>query len=301
MTARISSHVYSGDFNIGLLFFCSANCFLCAGMSCRGVKFRGTIDVSNLSDKNDEDDLDICVALCKDQPNTPLLDLMKTSGVQEVRRVLGEYVQRLKSEFGQGMILPTTNALKQHSSVSTKKNEVKTNKTQIIPAPKCSSSTAPCPTGDRNQTCSFDLKETFQTNAHELYRTFISQEFMQVFTRSSAVVDSCCGGKFQLLDGSISGQFTQLVPDKRIDMKWQFRTWPSNHYASVSLELDDRGDDTELRLECRGVPLGEEDSTREGWTRFYFRAIKQTFRYGETPNPGTHLTDGEEVVVRMNC
>lgn len=249
------------------------------GMSCRGVKFRGTIDVSNLSDENDEDDLDICVALCKDQPNTPLLVLMKTSGIQEVRRVLGEYVRRLKSEFGQGMILPTTNALKQHSSVSTKKNEVKTNKTQISPAPKCFSSTAPCPTGDRNQTCSFDLKETFQTNAHELYRTFISQEFMQVFTRSSAVVDSCCGGKFQLLDGSISGQFTQLVPDKRIDMKWRFRTWPSNHYASVSLELDDRGDDTELRLECRGVPLGEEDSTREGWTRFYFRAIKQTFGY----------------------
>uniref|UniRef100_A0A669DXW6 Activator of Hsp90 ATPase AHSA1-like N-terminal domain-containing protein n=1 Tax=Oreochromis niloticus TaxID=8128 RepID=A0A669DXW6_ORENI len=66
-------------------------------MSCRGVKFRGTIDVSNLSDENDEDDLDICMALCKDQPNTPLLDLMKTSGVQEVRRVLGEYVRRLKS------------------------------------------------------------------------------------------------------------------------------------------------------------------------------------------------------------
>ncbi|XP_063350768.1 activator of 90 kDa heat shock protein ATPase homolog 1-like [Pelmatolapia mariae] len=162
-------------------------------MSCRGVKFRGTIDVSNLSDENDEDDLDICVALCKDQPNTPLLELMKTSGVQEVRRVLGEYVRRLKS--------------------------------------------------------------------------------------GSQMVDSCCGGKFQLLDGSISGQFTQLVPDKRIDMKWRFRTWPSNHYASVSLELDDRGDDTELRLECRGVPLGEEDSTREGWTRFYFRAIKQTFGY----------------------
>lgn len=35
------------------------------------------------------------------------------------------------TEFGQGMILPTTNALKQHSSVSTKKNEVKTNKTQV--------------------------------------------------------------------------------------------------------------------------------------------------------------------------
>lgn len=95
------------------------------------------------------------------------------------------------TKFGQGMILPTTNALKQHSPVAAKKNEVKTNKTQvgpsscpdlapvqphcwsadlwlfcvvlqISPAAKCSSSTAPCTTGDRILTCSFDLKETFQ-------------------------------------------------------------------------------------------------------------------------------------------
>lgn len=54
---------------------------------------------------------------------------------------------------------------------------------------------------------------------------------------------------------------------------------PSEHYATVSLELEDRGDETELRMECRGVPMGEEDSTREGWNRFYFQAIKQTFGY----------------------
>lgn len=53
----------------------------------------------------------------------------------------------------------------------------------------------------------------------------------------------------------------------------------TEHYATVSLELEDRGDETELRMECRGVPVGEEDSTREGWTRFYFQAIKQTFGY----------------------
>lgn len=39
----------------------------------------------------------ISVFLCKDQPNTPLLDLMKKSGVQEIRRVLGDYVRQLKS------------------------------------------------------------------------------------------------------------------------------------------------------------------------------------------------------------
>ncbi|MEQ2218418.1 hypothetical protein XENOCAPTIV_002979, partial [Xenoophorus captivus] len=96
------------------------------------------------------------------------------------------------------------------------------------------------------------------------------------------------------------------VPDQRIEMRWRFRTWPNgeslcfdvftaaasrtlqhlsflvpplDHYATISLELVDRGDATELKLECRGVPAGEEETTREGWNRFYFQAIKQTFGY----------------------
>lgn len=54
---------------------------------------------------------------------------------------------------------------------------------------------------------------------------------------------------------------------------------PSEHYATIILDLLDRGDETELKLECQGVPAGEEEPTREGWSRFYFQAIKQTFGY----------------------
>ncbi|XP_041660946.1 activator of 90 kDa heat shock protein ATPase homolog 1-like isoform X1 [Cheilinus undulatus] len=247
------------------------------GTSSGGVKYRGTVDVANLSDENDLDDLDISASLCKDQPNTPLLDLMRKKGVQEVRRVLGEYIRQVKSEFSQGMILPTATGPKPPQPQ--KPTHVQSSKAQISPAPKCSSSPAPCGTGVRISTCSFNLKETFQTSADELYRTFINQEFVQVFTRSAATVDGRRGGRFQLLGGNVSGEFTQLVPDLRIEMRWRFRTWPSEHYATIKLDLEDQGDETELTMECRGVPAGEEDSTREGWTRFYFQAIKQTFGY----------------------
>ncbi|KAM9840849.1 activator of 90 kDa heat shock protein ATPase homolog 1-like [Aulostomus maculatus] len=247
------------------------------GTSSSGVKYRGTVEVSNLSDENDTDDLDITASLCKDQPNTPLLDLMRKSGVQEVRRALGEYISQLRSEFSQGMILPTAKG--PAAPLQSKKNQTKTSKSQFSSTPRPSSSPAPSPTGVRIPTCSFSLTETFLTSADELYRTFISQEFVQVFTRSVAVVDGRHGGQFQLLDGSITGEFTKLIPDQRIEMRWRFRTWPSEHYAAVSLELLERGDETELKMECRGVPVGEEDSTREGWTRFYFQAIKQSFGY----------------------
>lgn len=55
--------------------------------------------------------------------------------------------------------------------------------------------------------------------------------------------------------------------------------WSEHAAAAVSLELEERGDETELRVECRGVPAGEEDSTREGWIRTYFHAIRNTFGY----------------------
>ncbi|XP_056283675.1 activator of 90 kDa heat shock protein ATPase homolog 1-like isoform X3 [Pseudoliparis swirei] len=210
-----------------------------------GVKFRGTVDVSNLSDENDMEDLDISVSLCKDQPDTPLLGLMKTRGVQEVRRALGEFVRQLKSEFSQGMILAKADGQPQLPEPQTQKNQIQTCKAQKSPTARCFSGPAPSFPGVPISTCTFNLTETFQTSPEELYRTFISQE----------------------------------VPNRKIEMRWRFRTWPGEHYAAVRLDLEDRGGETELRMECGGVPEGEEDSTREGWTRFYFQAIKQVFGY----------------------
>uniref|UniRef100_A0A3P9M809 Activator of Hsp90 ATPase AHSA1-like N-terminal domain-containing protein n=1 Tax=Oryzias latipes TaxID=8090 RepID=A0A3P9M809_ORYLA len=233
------------------------------GTSVGGVKYRGTVEVSNLSDENDEDDLDINVSLCKDQPNTPLLDLMKRTGVKEVRRVLTKYVQDLKSEFSQGMILPTADGKDPSVPAKAKRNLVKT-RTQITPSQKSLSSPTQTSTGVLIPTCGFNLQESFRTSAEELYETFINQEFVQVFTRLPAAVDSRKGGKFWHLDGSVHGEFTELVPHQRIHMKWRFRTWPSEHFAAVSLELEDHGDETELRMECRGVPAGQEGSTEEG-------------------------------------
>lgn len=52
------------------------------------------------------------------------------------------------------------------------------------------------------------------------------------------------------------------------------------HYASVTLILKDKGDETEVNLEARGVPTNEEERTKEGWQRYYFESIKQTFGFG---------------------
>ncbi|XP_031693233.1 activator of 90 kDa heat shock protein ATPase homolog 1a isoform X2 [Oncorhynchus kisutch] len=244
------------------------------GTSKTGIKYKGNIEVPNLSDENDMDDLDISVSLCKDEPNTTLTELMKKEGAKKVRAALGSYVDHLKSEFTQGMILPTANGVA--SKPQPTQTKVKVDKTQIG-----SSVSAPSPsTGVKIPTCKFSLKETFLTSPDELYRTFINQDMVQAFTHAAAVVDGDKGGKFQLLEGSVNGEFLELVPDEKIVMKWRFKTWPCEHYATITLNMKDRGNETELKVEFKGVPTVEEDRTKEGWKRHYFEAIKQTFGFG---------------------
>uniref|UniRef100_A0A8C8R853 Activator of Hsp90 ATPase homologue 1/2-like C-terminal domain-containing protein n=1 Tax=Pelusios castaneus TaxID=367368 RepID=A0A8C8R853_9SAUR len=83
------------------------------------------------------------------------------------------------------------------------------------------------------------LKEIFDTLAEELYSIFVTKE----------------------------------LHSQRIVMKWRCRNWPEEHYATVALNFKDRGAQTELQLECKGVPVCCEDSTRQCWQKQHFEEI----------------------------
>uniref|UniRef100_A0A3B3RS20 Activator of HSP90 ATPase activity 1 n=1 Tax=Paramormyrops kingsleyae TaxID=1676925 RepID=A0A3B3RS20_9TELE len=281
------------------------------GVSNTGAKYKGIIEVPNLSDENNMEDLDIMVTVTKGDPDAPLPVLMKMEGAAKIRAALGSYVDYLKTEFTQGMILPTANGVNKQAQSQA---QVKVDKTQI----GFVSSAAASSTGVKIPTCKVSLKDTFLTSAEELYRVFIKQELVQAFTHATAVVDGEKGGKFRLLDGNVLGEFQELVsvpcwmytlslsflihgerspnfqikllsffspffsqvPEQKIVMKWRYNTWPCEHYATVTMNLLDHGNETELAVELRGVPVNEEERTRHGWQQYYFEGIKQTFGYG---------------------
>ncbi|XP_073673200.1 activator of 90 kDa heat shock protein ATPase homolog 1a [Garra rufa] len=244
------------------------------GTNKMGIKYKGIVEIPNLSDENDMDDLDISVTLCKDQPSTPLTDLMRKEGVKKIRMALGNYVKHLKTEFAQGMILPTDKALNEQNEETQAK--VKVDKTQI----GSSTTKNPPNTGVRISTVSLTMKDTFLTSPEELYRVFLKQEMVQAFTHLAAFVDGCTGGKFRLMEGNVHGEFAELIPDQKIVMKWRFSSWPAGHAATVILNFINKGSETELIMEARGVPSNDEERMKEGWQRYYFDAIKQTFGYG---------------------
>uniref|UniRef100_A0A3Q3F7Z4 Activator of HSP90 ATPase activity 1 n=1 Tax=Labrus bergylta TaxID=56723 RepID=A0A3Q3F7Z4_9LABR len=256
-----------------LIFFYEWNMKATWTTSKAGVKYKGTVEVPNLSDENDMEDLDISVSLNKDEPETSLTHLMRTEGADKMRKALASYVDYLKT-FTQGMILPTANGMAKIQSSS--QSKAKMDRTQISSS---SSTAAPVNTGVKIPTCKFSIREKFLTSPADLYRVFLHQEMVQAFTHAPATVEGERGGKFRLLEGNVFGEFSELVPDEKIVMKWRYNNWPS-HYATITLTFLDRSSETELKVECRGVPENEEERTKEGWKRYYFEAIKQTFGFG---------------------
>ncbi|CAH2328465.1 activator of 90 kDa heat shock ATPase homolog 1 [Pelobates cultripes] len=254
---------------------CISNQLRCCltGISQTGVKYKGYVEIPNLSDENNASEVEIRVSMAKDEPDTNLIGLMRKQGAQCIRDAVAQYISTLKTEFTQGMILPTANGIsdsgEQEIVQKAEPQTAQTNKSSTCPS-----------TGVKIPTCKFTLKETFLTSPEELYRVLTQEELVQGFTHAPASLTADKGGKFQLLGGNVSGEFVELEPEKKIVMSWRFKSWPSGHHATVTLTFKDKGGETELGMDARGVPKNEEDRTKEGWKRYYFDGIKQTFGFG---------------------
>jgi len=88
------------------------------------------------------------------------------------------------------------------------------------------------------------------------------------------------GGNFELLGGNITGQFTELTPFTKIVQQWRLKSWPQGVTSKVTISIKQTKDDTKVSIEQSGVPAKEVESTREGWQRYYFHAMKRSFGFG---------------------
>ena len=70
---------------------------------------------------------------------------------------------------------------------------------------------SPVALGVRIPTVALHLTELFDTTVEQLYSIFTVKELVQKFSKSPAVLEAERGGKFQMFDGNISGEYVELV------------------------------------------------------------------------------------------
>lgn len=249
-------------------------------------EIEGKIEIPNLSEEHEdmEDvDVDIKVTKGKDSPEGQLLKEMmrKGKGAKVIRQKLRDYVDALKVEYSQGLILPGKNDVKS-ASTGTKQAVVSNAKTVLNNHTNTDKMKSLDLGGSKLEVSDIELSEGFKCTGMELYNALTQPEMIQVFTQSQVKMegDAKKGTDFAFLDGNIQGTFTEVTPYTKICQKWRLKSWPSGHFSDVTIKITQTKEDTRLSLTQNGVPVKELENTRQGWQRYYFHAIKQSFGFG---------------------
>ncbi|XP_069177660.1 activator of 90 kDa heat shock protein ATPase homolog 1 isoform X1 [Procambarus clarkii] len=241
---------------------------------------KGSIEIPNLSEENDPDEIDVNITVSAGgSDGDKVKEFLRKKGTSNIRKKLGEYIETLKKEYAVDLIKPTKGQA-----------VVKENKTHISPTRTDNSFSSNVMNTTNNiekmglgckiSTSKICTNHTFKCTADELYRALTQREMVVAFTRGDVKLEVEKGGKFEFFGGNISGEFESLEPNKQIVQKWRFKSWPSGHYSTVTMDIVQRNDCTELQLSQTGVPSNEVEKTKEGWRNYYWESIKRTFGFG---------------------
>jgi activator of HSP90 ATPase len=163
------------------------------------------------------------------------------------------------------------------SGISTPKLHPQTG-TTAKPAATASSQTK---TGSVVNTTTVTDNEEFRTTAEQLYQTFTDPQRLAAFTRGTLKKFEGAkeGGKFELFDGNVSGEYLELKAPTKIVQSWRLDQWPAGHFSRLQIDFDQNDVDgvTVMRVSWSGVPIGQEEVTKRNWDQYYVRSIKQTF------------------------
>ncbi|KAI0113441.1 activator of Hsp90 ATPase [Daldinia grandis] len=239
----------------------------------------GTITVPEVAHDTEEDDFVFDIDIYSEsQEKQPVKDLVRSKITPQLRKEFAKLTPALIAEHGKDI---------QHAAG--------TNPSSAFTAPKYhvpSGATPKANTGANTQknsgsvvnTTTVTDQEEFRTTAAELYQTFTDPQRLAAFTRAppKRFDGAHKGGKFELFDGNVSGEYQELEEPTKITQTWRLNQWPAGHYSKQVIEFDQNDVDgvTVMRVTWSGVPVGQEEVTKRNWEEYYVRSIKKTFGFG---------------------
>ncbi|KAJ3128435.1 hypothetical protein HK098_004512 [Nowakowskiella sp. JEL0407] len=201
-----------------------------------------------------------------------LLDLVKSQLVPKIREKLSSFATDLRENHAKDVHIAPED-MKGHPVVSTYQPKPPARETTKTSQPLQSKTI-------KGKVVKIKQTIEFTASASDIYETLTNPQRVAIWTRSrSAKIAPEVGSEFVLFDGNVSGSFLELVPNKKIVMKWKLKSWPIEHFSTVTIALDQGDDVTMLQLDQTDIPIGEKEITENNWTNYYWNAIKGTFGY----------------------
>lgn len=253
-----------------------------SGKNKEGEEGSGTITIPEVAHDTEEDEyvfeLDMYSESSEKQP---IKDLVRSKILPQLRKGLAKLGPALIAEHGKDLQhAPGSNP---SSGFSTPKIYQSSSVNKAADGKTTSTATS-SGSGKLVNTTTLNDSTEFRTTAEELFKTFTDPQRLAAFTRAppKTFTGATPGGKFELFGGNVSGEFTELEEPTHIVQKWRLAQWPAGHYSTLSLWFDQNDVDavTVMRVEWKGVPVGQEEPTKVNWGEYYVRSIKTTFGFG---------------------
>ncbi|KAF7592675.1 hypothetical protein BBP40_012638 [Aspergillus hancockii] len=240
----------------------------------------GTITIPEVAHDTEEDEYVFEVEIYSESSSKqPVKDLVRSKIVPQLRQELFKLAPALIAEHGKDIqhapgVNPSKGFTPPTYHPQTKKD---------TSAPQTATTTT---TGAKVaiNTTTVTASEEFRAPADELYTTFTDPQRIAAFTRGAPrqFDGAHVGGKFAIFDGNVTGEYTKLDKPTQIVQKWRLAQWPEGHFSTLTINFDQNDVDgvTQMRVTWTGVPVGQEDVTKQNWDVYYVRSIKQTFGFG---------------------
>lgn len=252
-----------------------------SGKNKEGEEASGTITVPEVAHDTEESEYVFEIDVYSDAASkSPVKELVRSQLVPQLRKSLVTLAPALIKEHGKDIQhAPGSNP---SSGFSTPKvySSSSINKSETKPSSSATQSNA----GSTVNVTTITDSTEFRTTAEELFQTFTDPQRLAAFTRAPPqdFTGAKPGGTFKLFGGNVSGEFTELESPTHIVQKWRLAQWPSGHFSTLSIWFDQNDIDavTVMRVEWKGVPVGQEEVTKRNWDEYYVRSIKTTFGFG---------------------
>ncbi|KAJ6084063.1 hypothetical protein N7486_010863 [Penicillium sp. IBT 16267x] len=240
----------------------------------------GSINIPEVAHDTEEDEYVFEIENYADAASKqPVKDLVRSKIVPQLRVALAKLTGALITEHAKDLQHPA--GVDPSKGFPTVPAHPQANKPQAAPT------TATTTTSSGKvavNTTTVTASDEFRTTAEELFITFTDPQRLAAFTRGPPrqFEGAHVGGKFAIFDGNVTGEFVKLDSPKQIVQTWRLAQWPAGHFSTLEINFDQNNVDgvTQLRVEWSGVPVGQEDVTKQNWDMYYVRSMKQTFGFG---------------------
>ncbi|KAK3825533.1 MAG: activator of Hsp90 ATPase [Benniella sp.] len=242
------------------------------GTTADGTEVTGKIDIPEVAHDTDEEDYVFDVTIDgENNSKRPIRDLIRTDLSTKLRELLYGFADKLIKTHGKDVQV--------ESDFSRSSTPTPAAASPSVSVP--SASKAPVNTAGVVNTTTLEESLELHATAHDIYDVLLNQDKVRVWTRSSSsTIEPKVGSKFSFFGGNVTGEIKELVEDKKIVQSWRLGTWATGHYSTVTMELSQNTNSTVIKFKQEGVPVGEQDTTRQNWSNYYWNEIKRAFGYG---------------------